>query len=187
MAALAACRPGSAEPAPPRVNEQTRSLVDQAERHELARRHDRARAAYVRAIEQAPDATSRAYAGREYASTLISWGEYERAEDQLELVVALAPADPSAWHDLGLLRHRRGDGPGARQALEQSVTAAPRDPRPRIALAAVLVNQRHLSEAVAVYREVLDLELPDRTRAAVERALALLAEEMAADGAPPAQ
>ena len=165
--------------------EQTRALVDRAERHELARRHDQARAAYIRAIEQAPDVTSRAFAAREYASALISWGEYDRAETQLEQVVALAPEDPSAWHDLGLLRNRRGDSEGARQALERSAQAAPRDPRPRIALAAVLVNQRRLEEAVAVYKTVLELELPDRTRAAVERALALLAEELAIDGARP--
>jgi len=179
---FAGCGAPATAPTRPRVANATRAQIDLAERHELARRHDQARRSYETAESEAPNDISRAFAARRFASTLISWGEYEAAESRLETVTQLAPGDASAWHDLGLLRHRRGAVKAARQALERSVQAAPRDPRPAISLAALLVQERQFTAATTIYRNLLDLKLPPRTRQAVEQALQLIAQET---NAPP--
>ncbi len=145
------------------------------------RKYDEARALYEAAKRDAPDDPSRAYAGRELASALIFWGEYEAAEAELVEVVDLAPGHASAWHDLGVLRARRGDSAGAKNALRRSIETAPRDPRPRIALAALLVNERRFGDALTQYERILELELPERTRSAVQRGMELIRGEMAGE------
>ncbi len=169
---LAAC--GGATSARPGPAAATREAVAAAEAHERARRHDEARAAYERAITAAPDAASEAWARLAYAETLTTWGEIAGAVGQLERVVALAPTHARAWHDLGILRHHQGDDGGARHALGQARALAPRDPRPRIALAALLWNAGELAGARAEYEALLDLDLPDRVRRQVEWALTQL-------------
>lgn len=164
------------------MSPQTRAAVEQAEQREQERKYDEARALYEAAKRDAPDDLSRAYAGRELASALIFWGEYEAAEQELVRVVELAPADASAWHDLGVLRARRGDTGGAESALLRAIDAAPRDPRPRIAIAALMVNARRFDEALRQYERLLDLDLPERTRRAVERGMELIRREMAGGG-----
>lgn len=174
--ALAACGGARAAPA---VSPQTKAAVERAEAREQARKYDEARALYEAAKRDAPDDPSRAYAGNELASALIFWGEYEAAEIELVEVVGLAPGHAAAWHDLGVLRARRGDTPGAETALRRSIDTAPADPRPRIALAALLVNERRFRDAVTQYERILELELPERTRKAVERGMELIHQEMA--------
>lgn len=183
MTASAAC---AGRPAPA-ISPATRVAVDRAERSERARRYDQARAWYERAERDAPDARSRAWAARQYADALAFWGEYRDAERALERVVRWAPGDASAWHDLGILRARRGDVAGAEMALRRAKAAAPHDPRPRVALAALWVNARRFDAALAEYRALLALDLPPRLRAAVRRAIALVsAETRRAPSAAPA-
>jgi Flp pilus assembly protein TadD len=153
-----------------------RAEVQNAEIAEKARRHDLARTHYQRAIELAIDPESVAYARHEYAETLVSWGEAPEARAQLELAVAAQPGDPSAWHDLGLLRHHAGDDPGAIQALARAEQLAPDDVRPRTALAALYWKRGDKASAAREYRGMLALDLPDRLRAKVEWALAELAK-----------
>jgi tetratricopeptide (TPR) repeat protein len=172
--ALAAC--AHAAPAVPGPAAAVRAEVDRADTAEQARRHDVAREHYQRAIALARDADSIGFARHEYAETLVTWGELPEARTQLELAVAAQPGDASAWHDLGLLRHHEGDDPGAIEALARAEQLAPRDVRPRTALAALYWRRGDKASAAREYRGMLALELPDRVRAKVEWALAELAK-----------
>ena len=153
-----------------------RAEVDQAETAEKARRHDVARGHYQRAVAEAKDPPSISFARREYAETLISWGELAEAIAQLEGAVAAEPKDAAAWHDLGILRHNQGDDVRALDALEHAKAASPRDPRPRVALAALRWSRGDRAGATAEYKALLELELPDRLRDKVKWALAELAK-----------
>lgn len=171
--ALAACAHGAA-PRGPAAG--VRAEVDQAETAEKKRQHDVARTHYQRAIAAAHDPDSIAFARHEYAETLVSWGEAPEARAQLEIAVAANPSDPGSWHDLGLLRHHAGDDAGAIVALRRAEELAPRDVRPRTALAALYWKRGDRDRAAREYRDMLELDLPDRLRAKVEWALAELAK-----------
>jgi Flp pilus assembly protein TadD len=173
-ALLAACAHTAPRPTGPAPS--VRAEVAEAERAERGRRHDDARAHYERAIALAGDPDSAAYARHEYAETLVSWGERAAARAQLESAVAAQPADPGAWHDLGLLRHDAGDDPGAIAALARAEQLAPDDVRPRTALAALYWKRGDRASAAREYRAMLALDLPDRLRAKVEWALDQLAK-----------
>jgi Flp pilus assembly protein TadD len=155
----------------------TRDAIARADEHERARHHDLARAEYQRAVAAAPDPISQVYARREYASALAFWGEIAAAVAELDIVVRLAPDDAPSWHDLGILRHQQGDDDGAAIALERARALAPRDPRPRIALAALRWQTGDRAGAAREYRALLALELPSKVRARVEWALAALARQ----------
>ena len=174
IAVVAAC--AHAAPVATGPSPAVRAEVEQAEAAERTRRHDAARAHYERAIALASDAASAVFARHEYAETLVSWGERPAARAQLELAVAAQPADPGAWHDLGLLRHDAGDDPGAIAALARAEQLAPDDVRPRTALAALYWKRGDRASAAREYRGLLALDLPDRLRAKVEWALAELAK-----------
>src|SRR5690606_26255862 len=138
LAIAGACggAPPAAEPGPAPA---TAALLERARAEEGARRYDRARALYEQAAREAPDRASAALAWRELASALLFWGELEDGEQALERVVRLDPREVSAWHDLGVVRERRGDRAGAEHALRRAISLAPGDVRPRVALAALLV------------------------------------------------
>lgn len=170
--ALAAC----GHPAPRTPSTAVVTEVDRAEAAEKARQHDVARTHYQRAVAEAKDPPSIAFARREFAETLISWGEIPEAIAQLEGAVAAAPDDAAAWHDLGILRHNQGDDVRALDALEHARTASPRDPRPRVALAALRWSRGDRAGATTEYRALLELDLPDRLREKVKWALAELAK-----------
>lgn len=170
----AACAQRAPVPRGPTVT--VRAEIEQAETAEKARRHDVARAHYQRAIAQARDPASIAFARHEYAETLVTWGETPEARAQLEIAASANPGDASVWHDLGLLRHSAGDDPGAIQALARAEQLAPHDTRPRTALAALYWRLGDKQNATREYRGLLELELPDRLRAKVEWALGELAK-----------
>jgi Flp pilus assembly protein TadD len=176
IALLLAVACGSAAPRP---SPSTRATVERAHGHERARRPDLARAALQRAVAGAPDAASEAYARREYASALAFWGELPAAIGELEAAVRLAPGEPAAWHDLGILRNATGDRAGAAAALREARRLRPADPRPRIALAALLWQDGDRAAARAEYIALRGLDLPPRLRAKVDWAIAEL-------GKPPA-
>ena len=161
----AAC---AAQQHPTAVEPHTQSLVSQAEHAQRQRRYDRARALYQRAQSEATAPFSRAYASREYGLALIFWGEYRDAEQALSSAVDARNDDVASWHDLGMVRHRLGRLPQAETAFRTAKRLAPRDPRPRIALAAMLAQQRQYRHALAEYRQLLGLQLPGRLRAKTE-------------------
>jgi Flp pilus assembly protein TadD len=150
--------------------------IELAEQAERQRKHDVARMHYEKAIAIAVDPASSAYARREFAETLASWGEVPEAVAHLERSVALVDDDPGAWHDLGILKHNRGDIPGATRALSRAKQLAPGDFRPRVALAALRWKTGDKASAKTEYEALLELELPDRLRAKVKWALGELAK-----------
>ncbi len=80
----------------------------------------------------------------------------------------------SAWHDLGVVRARLGDTAGAERALARAISLDPAEPRPRVALAAMMVNQHRWDDALAQYRALEKMALPERMREAVARAIELI-------------
>ena len=171
-------------PAPRAPSAAVKADVDRAEVAEKARDHEAARAAYVRAIADARTPADTAFARREFAETLISWGELAAATGQLESAVAARPDDAATWHDLGILRHHAGDDAGAVVALERARALVPDDPRPRIALAALRWTRGDVAGATAEYKDLLALDLPDRLRAKVQWALDQLAKPDAVRNTP---
>lgn len=174
--ALAAC---AAQPA--RRDPAVARHLERAERAELARDHQAARRHYQAAIaaaQVAGEPTQLAHARRELAETLASWGELAEAEVELVRATELAPS-AELWHDLGIVRHARGDLAGSAGALLRAKALAPADPRPRIALAALYWKTGDHARAHAEYRALLALELPDRVREKVQWALTQLAPEPA--------
>jgi Flp pilus assembly protein TadD len=174
IAAIAIACGGS--PAPRSPADDVRAEIAAAEQSERARRHHVARAHYERAVSGARDPASVAYARHRYAETLAHWGELDAAIAQLERVIEVADGDASAWHDLGLLRHKRGHDRAAIVALERARELVPRDIRPRIALAALRWKLGDRGGATTEYRGLLELDLPARLRDKVEWALAELAK-----------
>lgn len=179
---LASCGggPNARDPKPrsDAISARTLALVQTAQDHERQRRYDLARAAYQKAIAEAPDQPSGAFAGRKMASALLFWGEYADAAHALDAVLKLSPDDVSAWHDLGMVRARLGDPAGAETAFRRSIELRPAIPLSRLALAALLVNQRRFEEALAEYDELLARDLPERYRNAIHKAQRMIRDEM---------
>lgn len=130
-------------------------------------------------MEESPDRTSRKLALAEQADALLLMREQEAAAAALAELTRLAPGDARAWHDLGVIRASLGDPAGAERALRQARALRPGDARPRLALAALLVNARRLHAALAEYRALLELELSPTLRHSVERGVALVERELA--------
>ena len=84
-----------------------------------------------------------------------------------------------------MLKHHAGDNATAIKAFETSRTQAPKDPRPRVALAALRWKLGDKPGAATEYRGLLELDLPDRLRAKVEWAIRELAKPDAASSARP--
>ena len=154
----------------PRAAPATRSLLAAARVEERARRYDRARELYQRAVREAPNRPSAALAWRELGRARLFWGELDGGEAALARSVELGPSDAGAWHDLGVVRSQRGDAAGAERALALAVALAPGDPRPRVALAALMVRGRRWPDALREYRALERMDLPERLRDAVARA-----------------
>lgn len=173
LATLAAL--GCAGRARPRPADATLRELAAAEAALRRRDYDAARAGYTRAATAAPDPTSEAHARRELADFHLLLDERAEAAGELARVTALAPRDARTWHDLGIVRHALGDVDGAAHALGQARALAPADPRPRVALAALLWQRGDRAGAAREYRALLELELPPRLRGKVEWALAELA------------
>jgi len=176
-ALLVCCACGhAAAPSPRAPSGDARSEIEQAETAEKARQHDVARVHYQHAVAQAHDPASIAFVRRAYGETLATWGEFPEALSQYEGSLAANPGDASAWHDVGLLRHKLGDTAGAIVALEHARSLAPRDFRPRVALAALRWKTGDRPGAVTEYRGLLELDLPERLRGKVQWALGELAK-----------
>lgn len=182
LALLVACGGARAKPTPPSID--VRAEIAQAEQAEKGRRHDLAKIHYEKAIAGAKDPASIGYAHREYAETLATWGEYPLAIQHLETALAARPVDPHAWHDLGVLKHNQGDHATAIKAFETSRTQAPKDPRPRVALAALRWKLGDKAGAATEYRNLLELDLPDRLRAKVEWAIRELTKPASTSASP---
>ena len=171
LLALVACgapqRP-AAKPDPVRLE------IERAEDAEKARQHDQAEAHYRAAVAAAHKPKELAWAHREFAETLATWGRIDDAIHELEAAGAATPDDPGVCQDLGILRHKQADDRGAMDALGRAKQLAPKDARPRIALAALYWSTGDKTQALAEYRALLDLDLPDRVREKVRWAIGVL-------------
>ena len=162
--------------------------IERAEQAESKRDHEAARKHYEAAIASAADAPSEAFARREFAETLATWGEIESALHQLEKSVAKHDRDAIAWQMLGILRASDTvkDIPGAFAALEKSKALAPRAWIPRRDLAVLHWKLGHRAEALAEYKGMLELDLPDRLREKVKWAIDELSRPAPASASGPA-
>jgi tetratricopeptide (TPR) repeat protein len=171
FAMLAAC---SRTPAPTSPTDVVKADILRAEDAEKARKHDEARRYYEQAIAEANDPASKHMAHREYGETLATWGEADAAKLHLEASIAAIDNDPIAWQMLGIVRHKLGDIPGAFAALEKSKALAPTAWIPRRDLAVLHWKLGHREQALAEYKDMLRLDLPDRMREKVEWAIGVL-------------
>ncbi len=166
------------------VSPATTAAVERAERAEAAREHDVARGAFEQAVTEAPDAASEVYARRAFADTLLQWGDLAAAHAQLQAITVATPTDASAWHDLGIVASAEADDIGARVALTEARRLAPRDLRPRLALAALAWRTGDRAGARAEYEALLALDPPAKLRSKIDWALQTLADPTAAPPPP---
>lgn len=170
-----ACGGHAANPQTPHApSAGVRADIDAAETAERARQHDVARERYQRAVRDATDPASIAYARSAFAETLASWGEYAEAIAQFQAVIAVAPRDAEAWHDLGILYEKQQDE-RALAAVQRSHELAPRAIPPLKTLALLYWKRGDYAAATATYHELLELDLPEGLRHQVQWALEQLA------------
>ncbi len=164
---------GANKPAASEPSDTVKRWIRRAENAEQNRDHEVARKHYERAIAEAKDAVSVGFARREFAETLATWGEIDSARGQLEKAVAARPDDPIAWQMLGIVRASDAvkDIDGAFEALERSKELAPHSYIPRRDLAVLHWKLGHKKKALAEYKGMLKLDLPNRVRDKVEWAI----------------
>lgn len=93
-------------------------------------------------------------------AVLASLGRYDEAERELERALAMRPdagVAASAHNNLGAIRARQGDLPGAFERYRRAVELTPTNPALLANLASALVRLERFDEAVAVYRRGLRL------------------------------
>ena len=164
------------------IEPEVRQALLDAEHAESKRAHLEAEKHYERALSVARNAESKALAHREYGSTLVFWGEEERALVQFRASLEADPNQARVWHDSGVLLSRSGRQEGAQRALSKAVELAPADPRPRIALAALLVNMGAYRDALSQYRAILRLDIPPKIETAARKAIEILRIEIEKQG-----
>jgi tetratricopeptide (TPR) repeat protein len=104
-------------------------------------------------------------------------GDYARAESEFDAVVRLAPEFAAAHANLGVVKRRLGDVPGALEAYRRALAIEPRDP-------AILGNLSSLYLALGRTREAkAALDLADMSSATAYTILAR-GDLEAADGRP---
>jgi Flp pilus assembly protein TadD len=94
------------------------------------------------------------------------------ARRELERVTTLAPHEPAAWADIGLLLLRQQELDAAVERLGQAAELAPRDPDIQRLLGLAESRRGNLAEAVRRWRRALELR-PDDAKAAYALALDL--------------
>ena len=94
------------------------------------------------------------------------------ARRELERVTSLAPHEPAAWADIGLLLLRQQELDAAVERLGQAAELAPRDPDIQRLLGLAESRRGNLAEAVRHWRRALELR-PDDAKAAYALALDL--------------
>jgi protein O-GlcNAc transferase len=96
-------------------------------------------------------------------------GRYEEAARELKITLDLRPQNGDGWATLGSVDNRLERLPEATAALEEAIRQLPRQPNPRLTLAAVLVKQNKTAEATEQRRAaaVLMRQNMNRQRAEV--------------------
>lgn len=94
------------------------------------------------------------------------------ARQQFERVITLAPQEPAAWADLGLLLLRQQDHAAASERLARAAERAPKDADIQRLQALAAGRAGNLQEAIAHWKRALELR-PDDAKAAYALALDL--------------
>jgi Flp pilus assembly protein TadD len=184
LASGAGCLRGAQVQEKPKIHPNTLQLHQKAEAAERKREHHKARAFYQRAVDTAPDAASAAFATREMASALLFWGEEEGAALLLDKSLQHDPQQVPVWHNLGVVQAKLGKSEEARSALERAIELAPKEPRSRMALAALLVNLSEFRLAKSHYEILLTLKIPEKIERAIHKALEILQVEIERESPP---
>ncbi len=127
---------------------------------------------FERAVELDPTLVSAHF---NLANALISAERWSDARPHLETVLRLDPGHLRARYQYAIASDRTGDHAAAVRELHAVVTDEPEFTAARIGLAEALVKARRGRDAIAVYREGLDLDLPAAEKIELLNALAQLA------------
>lgn len=103
------------------------------------------------------DAVSSFYAG----VAAMEVGADAHAEEELLHVTRLAPEEPAAWADLGLLALRRNEFDAAEERLERAVRLAPDAASVQMLLGRLESERGRLESAVARFRRAIELDSTD--------------------------
>jgi Tfp pilus assembly protein PilF len=103
-------------------------------------------------------------------------GDDVRAESELTKATALAPDEPAAWANLGLLNLRQRNWDAAGERLEKARTLAPDNSRIHVLLAILESNRGRFAEAINNLRKGIELDPRNL------KALYMLAEETERQG-----
>ena len=83
------------------------------------------------------------------ATILLRQNKAEEAQKQADIAIARTPQDAKAWNLRGTILHAMGDAKGAISDYTQSIKLEPSFSEPRLARAALLLDQDRNSEAIA--------------------------------------
>jgi cytochrome c-type biogenesis protein CcmH/NrfG len=103
-------------------------------------------------------------------------GDDVRAESELTKATQLAPDEPAAWADLGLLSLRQRNLDAAGERLEKARSLAPDNSRIYVLVAILESNRGRLPEAISHLRKAIELDPKNL------KALYMLAEETERQG-----
>jgi tetratricopeptide (TPR) repeat protein len=103
-------------------------------------------------------------------------GDDVRAESELAKATQLAPDEPAAWANLGLLNLRQRNLEKAAERLEKARTLAPDNSRIHVLLAILESTRGRLTEAISNLRKAIELDAKNL------KALYMLAEETERQG-----
>jgi Tfp pilus assembly protein PilF len=103
-------------------------------------------------------------------------GDDVRAESELTKATALAPDEPAAWANLGLLNLRQRNLDAAAERLEKARTLKPDNSRIHVLLAILESNRGRFAEAINNLRKAIELDPKNL------KALYMLAEETERQG-----
>jgi tetratricopeptide (TPR) repeat protein len=134
---------------PPMTSDTLSRGLDEAAAHAAAGRLDAAAQVYRRLERRAPHDLRAAYS---LAVIDIRQGRLDRARRRLEAFVAIEPALAPAQHNLGAVRQRLGDWPGAAEAYGRAVALQPTAPEGRSGLATALAALGRGEEAIGHLR-----------------------------------
>ncbi|MEE8523212.1 MAG: tetratricopeptide repeat protein [Thermoanaerobaculia bacterium] len=124
---------------------------------------------YERAVALAPDFASAHF---NLANALIGLERWSQARPHLEAALALDPRDGRARYLEAMARHRSGDTTAAVSRLRALVADEPALVAARQGLASIYIETGRAARAVQVYRQGLELELPEEDKVRIHTALA---------------
>ena len=117
------------------------------------------------ASSQADEAGSRdSRIHRVWGDILRDRKQYDRAENEYRIAVALDPQDPTAYEKWGLVLFEHRDFPGAIDKLRLAIAINGHAPEARYRLGWALLHQRDIAGAIAAFREAAAVADPGQAK-----------------------